>query len=140
MPVVESLRVLAVEILDSGRELPLSRVEDEVDVVVHQAECVTSPRVALGGEGEEAEVGEAVVVVSEDHSPVDAPRSDVKVAVREVRTKNARHEFESRPPLRTSMRERTNRHAFATLFLSSAATVPGSDPRTLLGQGVAIWD
>ena len=33
MSAVEPLRVLAVEILDSGRELRLCRVEDEVDMV-----------------------------------------------------------------------------------------------------------
>jgi len=140
VPVVEALCVLAVEVLDSGRELPLSCVEDEVDVVVHQAERVAFPGVALRGEDEEAEVGEAVVVVAEDRSPVDAARSDVEGAVREVCTKNAGHEFEARRRRRTAARDRTDRHPFATLSLSSAATVPGSDPRTMSGQGVAIGD
>ena len=91
MPVVESLRVLAVEILDSGRELPLRCVQDEVDMVVHQAERVACPGVPLGGVGEQAEVRESVVVVAEDVSRVDTVRGDVEIAVRQARSKNARH-------------------------------------------------
>ena len=53
-----------------------------MDVVVHQAEGVAFPRVALDGEREQAEVGEPVVVVTEDRGPVDAAGSYVEVAVR----------------------------------------------------------
>ncbi len=91
MPVVEPLRVVAVEVLDSRRELELRRVEDEVDVVPHQAEGMAVPRVTLDGVGEEAEIGEPVVVVAEDPGPVDAAGGHVKVAVRQVGTKDARH-------------------------------------------------
>jgi hypothetical protein len=43
-----------------------------VDVVVHEAERVAVPCVALCGEGEQAEIGETIMVVAEDLRPVDA--------------------------------------------------------------------
>jgi hypothetical protein len=82
VPVVESLCVLAVEVLDSRRELRLRRVEHEVDVVAHQAEGLAVPAIALDRCGEQAEIGEPVVVVAEDRGPVDAAGSHVEVAVR----------------------------------------------------------
>ncbi len=89
---VEPLRVLAVEILDSGRELRLCRVEDEVDVVAHQAEGVAVPAVELDSAGEQAEVGEPVVVVAEDPRAVNTASSHVEVAVRQVRPEDAGHD------------------------------------------------
>jgi hypothetical protein len=115
VPVVESLCVLAVEVLDSGGELPSSRVEDEVDVVVHQAEGVAFPRVALDGEREQTQIGDPVVVVTEDVNAVDAACSDVEIAVRQVRSENAGHECQARRPWRTTMRDGTDRHPFATV-------------------------
>jgi hypothetical protein len=89
--VVEPLCVLAMKVLDSRRKLQLRRVEHEVDVVAHKAEGLAVPAEAVDRCGEQAEVGESVVVVAEDHSPVDAARSYVEVAVRQAGTKDARH-------------------------------------------------
>ncbi len=91
VPVVEPPGVLAVQELDSGGEPRLRRVEHEVDVVAHQAVGVAVPLVAFDGLGEQAEIGEPVVVVAKDRRAVDAASSHVKVAVGELRTKDARH-------------------------------------------------
>jgi NADPH-dependent ferric siderophore reductase len=80
--VVEPLRVLAVEVLDTRRELRLRRIEHEVDVVVHQAEGLAVPVIALDRCGEQAQIGEPIVVVAEDRGPVDAAGSHMEVAVR----------------------------------------------------------
>ena len=93
VPVVEALCVHAVEKLDASREPRLRRVEDEVDVVAHQAEGVAVPAIALDGLGEEIEIGEPVVVVAKDRGAIDATTSHVEVAVRELRTKDARHDL-----------------------------------------------
>ena len=53
-----------------------------MDVIAHQAEGVTVPAMALDRLGEEAEIGDAIVVVPEDRGPVDAAGSYVEVAVR----------------------------------------------------------
>ena len=82
MSVVEPLRVLAVEVLDSRGKLRLRRIEYEVDVVAHQAEGLAVPVIALDRCGELAEIGEAVMVVAEDRGPVDAAGRHVEVAVR----------------------------------------------------------
>ena len=93
VPVVEALCVLAVEELDASREPRLRRIEDEVDVVAHQVEGVAVPAIALDGLGEQTEIREPVVVVAKDRGAVDAASSHVEVAVRELRTKDARHDL-----------------------------------------------
>lgn len=89
--VVEPPGVLAVQELDSGGEPRPRRVEHEMDVVAHQAVRVAGPLVVLDGLGEQAEIGEPVVVVAKDHRAVDSASGYVKIAVGELRTKNARH-------------------------------------------------
>ena len=84
-------------------------------MIVHQAEGVAFPRVALDGDREQAEVGEPVMVVTEDVSAVHAACGDVEIAVRQVRSEKAGHEFEARRPCRTSRRDRTDRHRFGTI-------------------------
>jgi hypothetical protein len=91
VPIVETPRVLPVEVLDSRRKSRLRRFENQVDVVVHQAESMAVPAVAFDGFGEQAEIGDPIVVVAKDRGAVDPARSHVKVAVREVRPKDARH-------------------------------------------------
>ena len=74
VPVVEPPRVLPVQVLDSRRKPRLRSVEDQMDVIVHQAEGVAVPGVALDGLAEEAEIGDPVVIVTKDRGAVE-PRA-----------------------------------------------------------------
>jgi len=64
-----------------------------MDVIAHQAEGLAVPAMALDGLGEQAEVGDAVVVVPKDRGTVHAARGHVEVAVGQLRPKDARHRF-----------------------------------------------
>jgi hypothetical protein len=117
--VVEALRVLPVEVLDSRRKPRLSGVEDKMHVIAHQTEGVAVPAVALDGLGEQREIGDSVVVVPKDGGAVHAPRSDVEVPVRELRPKNARHRHRAYELTGGSEGDRArparSRHAFPVL-------------------------
>jgi len=91
VPVVEPPRVLPVQVLDSRRKPRLRSVEDQMDVIVHQAEGVAVPGVALDGLAEEAEIGDPVVIVTKDRGAVDAARGHVEVAVGKPGSKDAGH-------------------------------------------------
>lgn len=115
VPQVEAERVRAVEPLDAGGELRLRRVEDEMDVVVHEAEGVAVPPVAVDGRSEAPEIAEPVVVVADDRGAVDPTRGHVEITVGESRTEHARHPVDGRRGGISRRRARTNRHAFVTL-------------------------
>ena len=66
-------------------------VEDKMDVIAHQAEGVAVPPVALDRLAEEAEIGDAVVIVTKDRGAVDAARGHVEVAVGKPGSKDAGH-------------------------------------------------
>ena len=89
--VVEPLRVLPVEVLDSRRKPRLRGVEHVMDVIAHQAEGVAVPAMALDRLGEQGEIGDAIVVVPEDRGTVHAARSHMEVPVRKLGSKEARH-------------------------------------------------
>jgi hypothetical protein len=91
VPLVERLRVVALQALESSRELRLGAVQDEVEVRRHQAERVHRPPVPLGTHPQGGEERAPVVVVPEDRAPVHAARDDVEVPVREAGAKDARH-------------------------------------------------
>jgi hypothetical protein len=88
---VEGGCVLAVEEFHAGGELGDGCFDDQVVVIVHQAEGVHGPAVDADAEGEQGEKGEPVDVVAEDRAAVDAAGGDVEEAVRERRAKDARH-------------------------------------------------
>jgi hypothetical protein len=88
---IEPLRVAAVQVLHSARELLLRRLDDEVVVRPHQADGVHAPAVAVDALLEEAHEGVAVGIVAEDERAEDAARRDVEEPVRERRAKHARH-------------------------------------------------
>jgi hypothetical protein len=116
VPVVEAPGVLPVEVLDSRRKPRLRRVENEVDVVVHQAKGMAGPAVAFDGVCEEREIGDAVVVVAKDRGAVDAARSHVEVAVGEVRPKDARHRLRAYESTASSTGDREGLSRFGHAF------------------------
>jgi hypothetical protein len=93
---VEAKGVRAVKPLDPGGELRLRRVENEVDVVVHQAERMAPPAVTGNGCGQAAEIREPIQVVADDRRAVDAASRHVEVTVRESRTERAGHSADGR--------------------------------------------
>jgi hypothetical protein len=119
VPVVEPLRVLPVEVLDSRRKPRLRGVEHVMDVIAHQAEGVAAPAMALDGLGEQAEIGDAVVVVPKDRGTVHAARGHVEVAVGKPGSKDAGHRFRAYELTLTVIDDRTRpahfRHAFPVL-------------------------
>jgi hypothetical protein len=96
---VESLRVAAVEALESRRELGDGRLDDEVVVVRHQAEGVEPPVVLPHDEAEEAEEDATVVVIPVDRDPSGSAGGDVEVAVGEDVAGDSRHRDQRTRPL-----------------------------------------
>jgi hypothetical protein len=94
VPGVEPLRVHAEEGLHPGREPVPGRVDDQVDVVSHQAEREHTPSVVARHCEEEREEASAVVVVGEDHRPRDAASRHVEDAFWRERDRpgNSRHD------------------------------------------------
>jgi hypothetical protein len=111
---VEAKRVRAVKPLDAGGELRLRRVENEVDVVVHQAERMALPAVTGDGCGQAAEIGEPIQVVADDRRAVDAACRHVEVTVRESRTEDARHSADGRRRATAAVCAAEDCHAFVT--------------------------
>jgi hypothetical protein len=91
VPLVERLRVAALEPLDAAGELGLRAVEDEVVVRRHQAERVHRPAIALGARVDVGEEEAPVVVVAEDRAAVDPARHHVEVPVRKRGSWHPRH-------------------------------------------------
>jgi hypothetical protein len=100
MPLVEGLRVAALEALDAAGELGLGAVKDEVVVRRHQAERVHRPAKALGARADVGEEEAPVVVVTEDRAAVDPARHHVEVPVRKRGSRHPRHALikPRRPP------------------------------------------
>jgi hypothetical protein len=88
---VEGLRVAAVQHLHPGGERFARTLNDEVEVVVHEAECAHLPAEAAPDEQEEREPVEPVVVVADDPAAVDSARGDVVDPVGEQGARNAGH-------------------------------------------------
>jgi hypothetical protein len=82
VPLVELLRVGAVQDLHArGEQLELG-LDDQVVVVAEQAERVEAPAEAPHDDAEQAEEVPAILVVAVDPRPVDAAGGDVVVAAR----------------------------------------------------------
>jgi hypothetical protein len=78
VPGVEPLGVHAEEGLHPGRERVPGRVDDEVDVVPHQAEDEHPPFVLARDGVQKRDEAPSVVLVAEDHHPGDAARRHVE--------------------------------------------------------------
>ena len=88
---IEVRRVGSVQALHPAREGRLTALDDEVEVVSHQAVHVHSPA-ELTYEAAEIDEEEApVVVVEEDEAPVDAARRQVPDAVRKAQPLRSGH-------------------------------------------------
>jgi hypothetical protein len=120
VPLVERLRVAALEALDAARELGLRAVEDEVVVRRHQAQRVHRPAEPFGARVDVGEEEAPVVVVAEDRAAVDAARHDVEVAVRKRGSRDARHAVHGSAKRAASGPLGTNRHTLVTPDTSAA--------------------
>jgi hypothetical protein len=89
---VEARRVQAVQALHPLRERRLTALDDQVEVVPHQAVNVQLPGELLGDAEQHVDEEVPVIVVHEDRAPVDTARRQVVDAVRERRAQRARHD------------------------------------------------
>jgi hypothetical protein len=125
---VEGGRVGAVEALHSARQLRLAALDDEVEVVPHQAVRVHRPaeRARETGEGHEEEA--PIRVVHEDKAAVDATRGQVVDAVREEQSPqpgHGRRRYRCEPP----KSPRGMRSCTTVANDTSAADASGASPR-----------
>jgi hypothetical protein len=79
--VVEALRMDAVETVHESRDVVAPALEDDVEVVRHQAVRVTAEFVGQRQPAQRLDEGEVVVVIEKDAATVDAARGDVEDAV-----------------------------------------------------------
>jgi hypothetical protein len=80
VPLVESLRVDAVEAVHTARHVFELGLDDQVEVIVEQAVGDDGPAGACGRVDEETHPAQAVDVVDDDRHPRDAADSDVEDA------------------------------------------------------------
>src|SRR4051794_13374688 len=88
---VESTHDLPVKPLHANAEVGLLRLDEQVDMVRHQAEAETSPLVVAHGRHQAVDVALVVLVVDEDSPPVDAARDDVMDRARLLESRSSRH-------------------------------------------------
>ncbi|HZO50435.1 MAG TPA: hypothetical protein VFB26_09845 [Gaiellaceae bacterium] len=91
VPLVEPLRVEAVQTLHAAREALSARVEHEVVMSAHETERVHAPEEASDDPVQEREERAAVVVVAVDRDAAGATCVDVEEPVGEIGAKPARH-------------------------------------------------
>jgi len=95
---VEALCVDAVEAVHSQRDVLERRLDDEVEVVVHQAVHVHGPTEARRGLLHEPQPPAAVGIVEDDRHPRDAANGEVVKALRgQHAAREARHERDRKP-------------------------------------------
>jgi hypothetical protein len=129
---VEPLGVASVEALQAGREVGLRGLDDQLEVVRHQAEDLAAPTEAVDAVGEELEEGQPVVVVADDRGSVHAASRHVEEAVGQLGPQNSWHQ--SNVPLflaNASRREKSSRfrHACGAPFSHDPGSDPGSWPK-----------
>jgi hypothetical protein len=96
---VEPHRVDAVQPLHPARELGLSRLDKQVEVVVEQVPGVHVPVMAALDVDEELEPGLAVEIVEHDRPPLDAAADDVVPGrARQLAARHPRHSFDATAP------------------------------------------
>jgi hypothetical protein len=88
---VEPLRVPAAQVLHTGRQLRLRRLDDDLVAFSRQAVAMDLPAVSCDGSREDLDERDVVDVFAHDVGAVDADRRDVEEAVRELRAANPRH-------------------------------------------------
>jgi hypothetical protein len=89
---VEARGVQAVQALHPLRERRLPALDDQVEVVAHQAVRVKLPREPVGHAQQQVDEEAPVIVVHEDRTPIDTARRQVVDAVRERRAQRSGHE------------------------------------------------
>ena len=130
MPLVEPLRVDAVEPLHPFRQIEAASAQDEVEVP-HQAERVYLPVVSHGATVEEREEHAAVIVVAEERDAACATRDDVEEAVRERGAKEAGDQprvGDDRQEVSAVNKSASNRHTFVLSALGMARVRPWPCP------------
>jgi hypothetical protein len=129
---VEALCVYPAQTLNAGRQSGAGALDDEVVVVVHEAERNDGPSMESRRVGEYTEEGDAVNVVADDLAAVHAARGDVVDPVRQVASADARHPWTLGI---TSVRNRPGdafgalRYTYRHTDSSASAEPRGSDPR-----------
>ena len=88
---VEQLRVPAAQVLTPCREVRLRRLDDEMNMVVHEAVRVTSPPVSPHRRVEQGEVEAAVAVVDKEGLAPVAPCRDVEDPARDLSSQRSWH-------------------------------------------------
>lgn len=90
---VEPLRVARQQVVHPAGEARRLGLDDEMEVIAHQAEGVHVPAVPIDGLGEQVEKGAAIVVVADDRAPLHPAGRDVEEAVarRDEPAREARH-------------------------------------------------
>jgi hypothetical protein len=98
VPAIEALRVAPVQMMHPAREIVQFALDNNVEVIRHEAIRVERPRKALDGSLEERDPGDAIGVVTGDRHPIDAARVRVEEPVlRKGRARSARHAATVRP-------------------------------------------
>jgi hypothetical protein len=121
MDVVERLRVDPLQVLDPARDVRFGRLDDEMEVIRHQAVEVELPPAAPHDLPQEAGEQLAIEVVEEDRRSVDAARGDVVDAAGDLWARRARHAS-------TVRRGTTDTGARAGVGTESAAIREGLTP------------
>jgi hypothetical protein len=93
--VVVPLRVTAVQKLHSGGEIGAGAFDEQVVVRVHEAKRVETPAEPPDDQPEQGEEVATIVVVAEERDLRHSAGEGVVDAVREDRTRQARHPFEN---------------------------------------------
>jgi hypothetical protein len=98
VPLVEALRVDAVEAVHAERDVFERRLDDQVKVVVEQAVGVEPPAKARCGFGQEPQPASPVDVVEDDRHPRDAANGQVvSTGGRQNTARQAGHAFTVEP-------------------------------------------
>jgi hypothetical protein len=118
-----------VQPVHAARELLLRRLDDEVEVVAHQAPRVKRPAKAANGAEEIRGCGLPVVAVVKDPHAVHAPDGDVEDAVREMVSRQARHSTDRRSGKWPARPAGQDRHTFGAVLQPVRAWLGGTGPR-----------
>jgi hypothetical protein len=132
VPAVEALGIAEQQAVHPAGQVVRARLEDEVDVVAHQAEGADVPAVPIGRLLEVGQEREPVVSVAEDAAPPDAAGGDVEQAVtrRHEVPWNAWHAAERTRAL-TPLRRREHLDTQSAHATRREGTCPGDCPRRL---------
>jgi hypothetical protein len=99
VPVVEDARIGTVKMLYAHAEVRLGRLDDEVDVIVHQAVREAPPAVIRDNESKDPEVVQAVTVIEIDRLLAVPAGVHMVYATPYLFTRASRHDCHSaRPP------------------------------------------